>query len=136
MTLEQFEAEVNALRADALAAFEKAANADELEAARIQFLGDRSGRIKNVQQPLGGLAKEYKPAAGRAFNEIKQALTGAHEERLRAVSRARQEAALEDPTMPARRQWRGAKHPVTLVIDEVAEIFRELGFTIALGPQV
>jgi phenylalanyl-tRNA synthetase alpha chain len=37
--------------------------------------------------------------------------------------------------MPARRQWRGAKHPVTLVIEEIAEIFRELGFTIALGPQ-
>ena len=37
--------------------------------------------------------------------------------------------------MPARRQWRGAKHPVTLVIDEIVEIFRELGFTIALGPE-
>ena len=38
--------------------------------------------------------------------------------------------------MPPRRQWYGAKHPVTLVIEEIADIFRELGFTIALGPQV
>jgi len=38
--------------------------------------------------------------------------------------------------MPARHMWRGAKHPVTLVIEEIVEIFRELGFTIALGPQV
>jgi len=136
VTLEQFEQDINSLRADALAAFEKAANAEELETARIQYLGDRSGRLKEVQQALGALSKEYKPAAGRAFNEIKKALTEAHESRLRAVSRVRSEAALEDPTMPARRVWRGAKHPVTLVIDEVAEIFRELGFTIALGPQV
>jgi phenylalanyl-tRNA synthetase alpha chain len=38
--------------------------------------------------------------------------------------------------MPPRLPWRGARHPVTLVIEEIAEIFRELGFTIALGPQV
>jgi phenylalanyl-tRNA synthetase alpha chain len=37
--------------------------------------------------------------------------------------------------MPARRAWLGAKHPVTLVIEEIAAIFRELGFTIALGPE-
>jgi phenylalanyl-tRNA synthetase alpha chain len=37
--------------------------------------------------------------------------------------------------MPARAQWRGAKHPVTLVIEEIEDIFRELGFTIALGPE-
>jgi phenylalanyl-tRNA synthetase alpha chain len=37
--------------------------------------------------------------------------------------------------MPARRRWKGSLHPVTLVIDEIADIFRELGFTIALGPE-
>jgi phenylalanyl-tRNA synthetase alpha chain len=37
--------------------------------------------------------------------------------------------------MPARQQWRGAKHPVTLVIEEIEGIFRELGFTIATGPE-
>jgi phenylalanyl-tRNA synthetase alpha chain len=37
--------------------------------------------------------------------------------------------------MPARRTWRGGKHPVTLVIEEIEQIFRELGFTVALGPE-
>jgi phenylalanyl-tRNA synthetase alpha chain len=40
-----------------------------------------------------------------------------------------------DLTMPARHRWQGAKHPVTLVIDEIVAIFRELGFTVALGPE-
>ncbi|MBX6331443.1 MAG: phenylalanine--tRNA ligase subunit alpha, partial [Gemmatimonadaceae bacterium] len=40
-----------------------------------------------------------------------------------------------DATMPARHQWCGAKHPVTLVIEEVEEIFREMGFTVATGPE-
>jgi phenylalanyl-tRNA synthetase alpha chain len=136
VTLDQFQQDIDRLRAEATSAFEKASTAEEVEAARIQFLGDRSGQLRTVQQALGALPKEDKPAAGRAFNEVKQALTEAHESRLRAVSRATTQAALEDPTMPSRRVWRGAKHPVTLVIEEVSEIFRELGFTIALGPQV
>ena len=40
-----------------------------------------------------------------------------------------------DLSMPARRQWRGAKHPVTLVMEEIEAIFRDLGFTIATGPE-
>jgi phenylalanyl-tRNA synthetase alpha chain len=40
-----------------------------------------------------------------------------------------------DLTMPARHRWCGGKHPVTLVIDEIVGIFRELGFTVALGPE-
>src|SRR4029079_16648246 len=40
-----------------------------------------------------------------------------------------------DLTMPGRRAWRGAPHPITLVLDELIEIFRELGFTIATGPE-
>jgi phenylalanyl-tRNA synthetase alpha chain len=134
VTLDEFQKDVDRLRSEALAAFAGASNADELENARIQFLGDRSGQLKTVQQALGALPKEDKPAAGRAFNEVKVAITTAHEERQRAVARAGSSAVLDDPTMPARRVWRGAKHPVTLVIDEIAEIFRELGFTIALGP--
>jgi len=135
MTLEQFEQDIEALRSGALAAFTAAQTAEELEAARIQFLGDRSGLLKTVQQALGAISKEYKPAAGRAFNAIKQVLTDAHEARGKALSRSASPAADLDLTMPARRQWRGGIHPVTVVIDEIVAIFRELGFTVALGPQ-
>jgi len=136
--LEQFIADAGTLIVDGRAAFERANTPDELETARIQFLGDRSGKLRAMQQALGGLPKEGKPAAGRIFNELKANLTGAFEQRLgelRATSAAGS-AALADLTMPARHGWRGAKHPVTLVVEEIAEIFRELGFTIALGPQV
>jgi phenylalanyl-tRNA synthetase alpha chain len=137
MTLAQFLAEVEQLKADGIAAFDAAESADALEAARIEFLGDRSGKLKAVQIALGELPKQDRPAAGRAFNEAKTALTTAFEGRERAVRRAASSAApAVDLTMPARHEWRGAKHPVTLVIEEIADIFRELGFTIALGPQV
>lgn len=133
--LAQFAADGAALIREAVAAFDAASTPEEIESARIQFLGDRSGRLRALQQQLGEIEKEHKPQAGRVFNDAKTAVTAAHEA---ASSRAKARgagAAPMDLTMPARQQWRGAKHPVTLVIEEVAEIFRELGFTIALGPQ-
>ena len=136
MTLEQFLSESTQLRDAALDAFAKAANAEELEAARIQFIGDRSGRLKTVQQALGALPKEDKPAAGRAFNDVKTAVTAAFEAAAARAQARSAEAGPMDLTMPSRRRWQGGKHPVTLVIEEIAETFRELGFTIALGPLV
>jgi phenylalanyl-tRNA synthetase alpha chain len=134
-TLEQFQKDTEEFRAEALAAFARASTPDELEAARIHFIGDRSGQLRTLQQALGTLPKEEKPAAGRAFNEVKTVVTEAHENRSRELARARVSGTQAiDLTMPARRVWRGAKHPETLVIEEIAEIFRELGFTIALGP--
>ena len=135
-SLEQFIAEANQLADEGIGAFTRAGTPEELEAARVQFLGDRSGRLKAIQVALAKLPKEDKPAAGRAFNDAKGRLTAAFEARARDVRSTDQDEAGGDRTMPARRQWRGARHPVTLVIEEIAEIFRELGFTIALGPQV
>ena len=134
--LAQFSDDAARLAREALAAFEGAADADALEAARIQFLGDRSGRLRALQQALGQIPKEEKPQAGRVFNETKVAVTSAFEARQSALRAAAAGATDIDRTLPARRQWAGAKHPVTLVIEEIAEIFRELGFTIALGPQI
>jgi len=135
-TLEQFQQDTEQFRADALAAFGRATTPEELEAARIQFLGDRSGQLRAIQQALGALAKEDKPTAGKAFNAVKTEVTAAHERRSRDLAHALGDAATVDLTMPPRHVWRGAKHPVTLVIEEIVEIFRELGFTVALGPLV
>lgn len=134
--VQEFQQHAERLRSEALAAFERAETPEELEAARIQFLGDRSGQLRELQQALGAIPKENKPAAGRAFNEVKAQVTEAHASRARDLHRERSERTSDtDFTMPARHVWRGAKHPETLVIEEIVEIFRELGFTVALGPQ-
>jgi phenylalanyl-tRNA synthetase alpha chain len=137
MTLEQFLKDAEQFRSEALKDFELAATADALEEARIRYIGDRSGRLRGIQMALGAIPKEDKPAAGRAFNEVKSLVTQAYERAAVGAHAKGQggEAGSMDGTMPARHQWIGAKHPVTLVIEEIAEIFRELGFTIALGPQ-
>jgi len=135
VNLQDYIAHAGEVEHDGAAALQSAADADALEAARIAVLGDRHGRVKALQEALRSISKEDKPTAGKRFNEVRQRLEALHAERKAALDRARGSSAIEDPSLPARRQWRGAKHPVTLVIEEIEEIFRELGFTIAQGPE-
>jgi phenylalanyl-tRNA synthetase alpha chain len=134
-TLEQYlhAAEDVAVRGEA--ALLNASDADALEAARVQYLGDRRGEILVLQKALGTLPAEQRREAGRAFNEAKTRLTRALELRRTTLSHRTAKGPPIDLTMPARHRWIGAKHPVTLVIDEIVGIFRELGFTVALGPE-
>ena len=134
-TLPQYLQAASDLEARGVAALSAAADAEALEEARIQFLGDRRGELLALQKALGALPAPERRDAGRAFNEAKTALTRAHEERQAALSRGATTGRPLDLTMPGRRRWVGGKHPVTVVIDEIVGIFRELGFTVALGPE-
>jgi phenylalanyl-tRNA synthetase alpha chain len=135
-TLREYADQIARLAAAGLAAVGDAADLDALEQARVEFLGDRRGEILEFQRALGALTSAEKPEAGKLFNAVKRQLEASLEERRAQLGRASGAYAPPgDLTMPARRQWHGAKHPVTLVIEEIAAIFRELGFTVALGPE-
>jgi phenylalanyl-tRNA synthetase alpha chain len=135
-TPEEFEAEAHAVYQDGPQAFAAAADEEELEQTRIQYLGDKRGHLVHLQKALGALPPEARREAGRRFNEVKTALaTALDAARARLAGASRHSAPSLDLTMPGRHRWRGAKHPVTLVIDEIVDIFRELGFTVALGPE-
>ncbi|NUO39723.1 MAG: phenylalanine--tRNA ligase subunit alpha, partial [Gemmatimonadaceae bacterium] len=120
---------------EAQPALKSADTLEALEAARVKYLGDRSGYLKVIQQQLRNVQQGDKPEAGKYFNQVKSGLTELHAARLTELGRSTSQGPALDLTMPARRRWQGAKHPVTLVIDEVVDIFRELGFTVALGPE-
>jgi phenylalanyl-tRNA synthetase alpha chain len=135
-TLASFIAAADALEREATAAFNAAATPEALEDARITYLGDARGRLKDVQASLRTIPKEDKPAAGKRFNALKIALETLLSTRLVNVGGLTvTSGVVEDLTMPGRARWRGAKHPVTLVIEEIEEIFRELGFSVAQGPE-
>lgn len=135
MNLQEYIAQAEEVEREGVAALRSAPDPDTLEAARIAFLGDRHGRVKTLQEALRSISKEDKPAAGKRFNETRQRLEGLLAEQKATLGRARQIGTHEDLSLPARAQWRGAKHPVTLVIEEIEDIFRELGFTVAQGPE-
>ena len=135
MNLDQYLAEAEAIEREGTAALNAATDVDALETARVAFLGDRQGRVKALQEALKSISKDDKPAAGKRFNEARTRLQSLHDERKTALGRARHAGAKDDLSLPERRTWKGAKHPVTLVIEEIEGIFRELGFTVAQGPE-
>ncbi|TFG65600.1 MAG: phenylalanine--tRNA ligase subunit alpha [Gemmatimonadales bacterium] len=127
---------LEAIRVNGLAALSGATNEVELEAARVHFLG-RSGELSGAMASLGNAAPEERPLAGRLANEVKSALEAAMADRLaQLTSEPTSAGSLQDLSLPGRQVWRGGRHPVTQVIDEICEIFRELGFSRAAGPEI
>jgi len=136
--LATFLAELEALRSAASAALSTAADAAALEAARIEFVGARAGRLKAIQKLLGGLDGADKPAAGKHFNDTKAAiaeLLAAAQSRL-AGGPSGGVAQGIDVTLPGDRVPLGHFHPLTQTIRRVQEIMGRLGFESVDGPEV
>ncbi len=139
MALSDFLTELNVLLGEATAAFGAAGDAAALETVRVQFIGAKSGRLKAVQKGLGKVDKADRPAAGKRFNEVKQAIESAHQtaiERLASASRPAATARCVDPTVPGDCCRLGRLHPITQTIEELKEIMGRLGFSVVDGPEV
>jgi phenylalanyl-tRNA synthetase alpha chain len=142
---------LGALEAEARAQVEAANTPAELEEVRVRYMGRKDGRISGILRRLGEVAPEERPALGARANQVKEALQEALEARGAALAGARGAAgggggarsggaatgteAFPDLTLPGRPHFPGGKHPVTLVVDELWEIFRGMGFTRARGPE-
>jgi len=123
------------LKADVLSALAAADPAERLDVVKGRLNAIKDERLTALQREIPRMATPIdKAAAGKFFNELKrdiqQALDGFVARQSAATS-----APAFDHSMPARHAWQGTRHPVSIVIDEICDIFRELGFTIALGPE-
>ncbi|HEY0811425.1 MAG TPA: phenylalanine--tRNA ligase subunit alpha, partial [Longimicrobiales bacterium] len=124
------------LEAEARALIERVKNSADLEAARIKYLGRKEGVLTALMKQMATLSADEKPKFGAAVNQIKNTLSELLDRKAEEVAAsAAAHAPREDLTMPGRKPWRGAKHPVTLVIDEICDVFRTLGFTRVRGPE-
>jgi phenylalanyl-tRNA synthetase alpha chain len=110
----------------------------QLEAEEIALLGRKSGVLTLKARSLGSLPLEQRKTYGAKVNQLKvlaDSLIGSRRKELQVGASAVRLRG-EDLTMPGRRRWIGAAHPVTRVVDEIVDIFRGLGFTVAVGPEV
>ena len=122
------------LEAEALEAIAEARDAAALERVRIDYLGRKEGRISLILRGLGQMSAEERPAVGEEGNRAKEVVRAALAERERVLAGPAR-ASSEDLTLPSRRPWQGGLHPVTQTVDEIWQIFRDLGFTRARGPE-
>ncbi|MCA9128546.1 MAG: phenylalanine--tRNA ligase subunit alpha [Planctomycetales bacterium] len=139
MELEEFIKQLDALAEQAEAAFQSCQGAESFEAARVEFVGARSGQFKLIQKQLGQLDRDAKPAAGKKLNESKariQAAMEAAQLRLDETGNQQTLGPMLDATLPGIRQHLGRVHPITQTIEHLKDIMGKLGFAVVEGPEV
>lgn len=120
----------------ALAALQSASSPVDLEAARIEFLGAKNGRLRDLQALLGKASKEEKPLVGKRFNEVKETVNSAWEARQRVLNRPKTAASDLDITLPGIRPRVGRRHPLSQTVAEFKDIMGRFGFTVVEGPEI
>lgn len=112
---------------------------DQLEALRVGALG-KNGSITALLKTLGGMSPEERQSQGPRINGLREAVAGAIATRKAALDAAALDARLAserlDMTLPVDSAPAGTIHPVSQVMDELAEIFADLGFAVATGPEI
>jgi phenylalanyl-tRNA synthetase alpha chain len=127
------------IRAQAGAALHNARTTGELEELRIRYLG-KKGELTALLKQMGSLSAEERPVMGQLANQVRADIESELALRAKELEAEALEAQLQaealDVTIPGKRYERGHKHPMSIVLDEVKDIFIGMGFTIAEGPEV
>jgi phenylalanyl-tRNA synthetase alpha chain len=116
-----------------------AGDLEELARTKTEHLGDRSP-LALARQALGSVPKDERAEAGKRVNSARSEAQRSYDERL-AVLRAERDAAVLvaegiDVTLPSTRLPIGARHPITLLAEHVADTFIAMGWELAEGPEV
>ena len=133
------EAAVQAALDAALTAVAAATDLEQLKAARLAHAGDRSP-LALANRAIGALPGPQKAAAGKLVGQARGRLGAALAARTQVLQAEHEERVLReevvDVTLPARRPERGARHPLPLLMERVADVFTAMGWEVAEGPEV
>ncbi len=127
------------LQADILGQIAAAASPEALEAVRVAAMG-KSGSVTALLKTLGGMSPEERTVQGPRLNGLREAVAAALAARKGALDAEAMNAKLaaerQDMTLPVAPALIGSVHSVSQVMDELAEIFADLGFAVATGPEI
>lgn len=127
------------LQNQALAELAGVTGEDELQSLKVRFLG-KKGELTAIMKGIGSLSPEERPLIGQVVNSVRDCLEEAFENASLSLRDSIKTRKLKeekvDVTLPGRSLPRGTKHPVSLVIEEISDIFAGLGFLVAEGPEI
>ncbi len=131
--------DIVALKAGLLADIGRADSLAQVEELRVGALG-KQGAVTALLKTLGGMTPEERQAQGPAIHDLRESVTAAIADRKAALEQAALDAKLAseklDMTLPVDIVPQGSVHPVSQVMDELAEIFADMGFAVATGPEI
>lgn len=127
------------IRMNAVHALSEAKIQQDIENLRIKYLG-KKGELTSILKQMGKLTAEERPVIGQLANEVRSFIEEDIEKRIRELKseeiKKRLEAEKLDVTLPGIHHELGCKHPLSIVLDEMKEIFVGMGFDIVDGPEV
>lgn len=130
--------ELSKLKKKALEALNEANNLKEVERLRVRFLG-KKGELTKILRGMANVSPDERPIIGKLANETKESLDAKIKEKLSIVQKKLKQRKMEeefvDVTVPTEIIV-GSRHPLTLVLDEIKEIFIGLGYEVVEGPEV
>ena len=131
--------DIATLQTDLMAAIDSADTLDSLEAVRIAALG-KQGSVSALLKTMGSMSPEERQTQGPIINGLRESITSALAGKKADLETAdlnrRLASERVDMTLPAPEIPRGTIHPVSQVMDELAEIFADMGFAVAEGPEI
>ena len=131
--------QLNSIRMQAEQELSNVGTITELENIRVKYLG-KKGELTTVLRGMGSLSPEERPVVGQLANEIRVAfeakIENVKDELIKKERIQKLEKEVIDVTMPSKRKMLGKKHPLSIVLDEIKEVFIGMGYEIAEGPEV
>jgi phenylalanyl-tRNA synthetase alpha chain len=123
----------------AIVELDKTDSEETLQELRVRYLG-KKGLLTAIMKGLGDVPATERPSLGQAANNVKDSIEEKLKTKLAIIRDEKKSEKLRkeriDVTLPGRRRPIGTKHPITLVTEEITEIFAGLGFQVAEGPEI
>lgn len=127
------------IKAKALEAIQSAADLKILDDVRVAILG-KKGELTSVLRGMKDLSDEERPLVGKIANEVREEIERVLDEAKENIGKKVREAQLSkeviDVTLPAKKRDLGNRHPMSIVLDDIKDIFMGMGYEIAEGPEI
>lgn len=133
------QAQLNKILEEAKAQLAQAKDLAQTDEIRVRFLG-KKGELTQILRGMGSLSPEERKETGLMANKVRSQIEEMLEEKFEAVKKAAKEAQFRlekvDVTEPGKAPKLGVKHPLTRTMEEISQVFMNMGFSIVEGPEV
>lgn len=130
---------LNGILEETMDQLEATSDLKSLDTLRVEVLG-KKGKLTSIMKGMKDVPKEERPVVGKLVNEVRRTIEGKLEETKASLFKKAREEKLKkeviDVTMPSKKDTMGHRHPMSIVLDDIKDIFIGMGYEIAEGPEV
>lgn len=131
--------QLNNIQQKALDEIKKAVDIKTVDDLKVKLLG-KKGELTAILKQMGTLSADERPVMGQLANEVRQCIENdiaRKKEQLKSLETERKlQKEIIDVTLPGRKMEQGRRHPLNIVLDELKEIFKGMGYSVVDGPEV